>query len=205
MQNAYKDYRHASEALDSADRLMDESPDGERSTLSMIETRQRATFERYLEARMEYLESRFDDWTRPGGMPPEDPEDDSHRFVTHRKPLVAILAIALLGTTAFSAVRARRQIRNLEASRDELRASLKQTRDVLQVLANRVDTWQAPQPVSVHQVSLPTARPARSRTVAPKAAVRKATDRRQPAAHAPQKNVAGARTYQDRRHARRPS
>jgi hypothetical protein len=62
MQSAYAEYGRASEALEPTV----DSSNGERSRLITLEGQQRVAFERYLEARMEFLEFRFDQSDRLG-------------------------------------------------------------------------------------------------------------------------------------------
>src|SRR5215471_3367774 len=56
LQSAYVEYKHASEALESYDQSTDESPSREVLRLAMLEGQQRLAFERYVEAKMEFLE-----------------------------------------------------------------------------------------------------------------------------------------------------
>src|SRR4030095_1509812 len=66
MQSAYTEYRRASEALECSPEFADDSPTSPGLRLSMLEGQQRVAFERYLEARMEFAESRFDRRGWPG-------------------------------------------------------------------------------------------------------------------------------------------
>lgn len=65
MQSAYAEYRGASEALDCTRQSANESSTNERSPATIAVDRQRVAFECYFEARMEFLESRFDESNRP--------------------------------------------------------------------------------------------------------------------------------------------
>ena len=65
MQSAYAEYRGASEALDCTRQSANESSTNERSLLAIAVDQQRVAFERYFEARMEFLEFRFDESNRP--------------------------------------------------------------------------------------------------------------------------------------------
>jgi hypothetical protein len=179
MQSAYVEYQRASEALESP-WPSDEDPQG---ALTPLAGRQRVAFERYLEARMEFLEGRYDDSYPPGP-----------RFaVKNVRPYVWVLAALLLCTAAFAVVRTRNHIRDLEASRDDLQARLNQTRAGLEVLAQKVDTWQpAPAPPAIVQPA--PVRRTRTTTVRPKA-------KRPPMLRVQQKRIVHAEV--DRQHTRR--
>jgi hypothetical protein len=201
MQSAYQQYTRASEALEFS-AAPDDDPYGEERT--RLEAQQRLAFERYLESRMEFLESRFDE-TYPPGPRPALPET-APRFAFLSRPALCALAAVLLLTTAFSFARARSRIRDLEASRDDLRVRLQQTRDGLQALTQKVDTWEVPAPAPLRPamepvVKTPVAAPRRKPTT-----IRKTSGeaRRYRAGHPPQKNVPITQAA-DRRHVRRPS
>jgi hypothetical protein len=66
MQSAYAEYRGTSEALECARQSANESSINERSLLTIAVDRQRVAFECYFEARMEFLEFRFDESNRLG-------------------------------------------------------------------------------------------------------------------------------------------
>jgi len=66
MQSAHAEYRQASEALECIRRSSGDLSLDERARLTMLEGQQRIAFECYLEARMEFLEFRFDESNRLG-------------------------------------------------------------------------------------------------------------------------------------------
>ena len=66
MQSAYAEYRGSSEALECTRQSANESSTNERSLLTIAVDRQRVAFECYFEARMEFLEFRFDESNRLG-------------------------------------------------------------------------------------------------------------------------------------------
>jgi hypothetical protein len=221
MQSAYAEYKRASEALECTHPPAEDSSAGQPSPLAALEGQQRAAFERYLEARMEFLEFRFDKSGRQSAdvmtVPMRDTEDSrigSWMAFVKGRPVLQILAVILLCTTAFSLVREQKHVSDLEAARDELRATLNQTRDGLQQLAQKMDAWGPPQHTAIQPVEHPPRLPARRvHAATPRAAVRKplgeAKWRHQTALHA-QKQVAssqgvGARTYSERRRTRKPS
>jgi hypothetical protein len=155
MQSAYAEYTRASEALECTHQSADDSSTTERLQLIMLEGKQRVAFERYLETRMEFLECRFDESNRPCAALTIDAEDSwfgSRLAFVKPRPLLEILAVILLCTIAFSLVREKQHLRNLEASRDELQATLKETRTQLQSLGQRVDAGKPPQHSVIHQV-----------------------------------------------------
>jgi len=107
----------------------------------MLEGKQRVAFERYLEARMEFLECRFDESNLPGAdLPEEAGLGTGSRFAFAKtRPFLEVLAVILLCTTAFSLVREKQQLRKLETSRDGLQAALNETRDEVRILGQKVD------------------------------------------------------------------
>ena len=141
MQSAYSEYTRASEVLECTHQSTDGSSTSERLQLTMLEGKQRVAFERYLEARMEFLECRFDE----SNLPPADlPEEavlgtSSRLAFAKTRPFLEVLAVILLCTTAFSLVREKQQLRKLETSRDGLQAALNETRDEVRLLGQKVD------------------------------------------------------------------
>jgi hypothetical protein len=194
MQSAYAEYQRASEALQPADELADEQ-----LPFPTLEDRQRHAFERYMESRMEFLECRFDQSNPPGALPAAPP----WRAFVPRGPVLPILAAFLVCTVGFAWIRERRQVRALEASRDELRAELSQTRTGLRMLAEKMDAWTPPiiQPVA----QIPAAPPVRS--AAPRAATVKqhapVRRKRQPGEGVP-KNGSASRSMRARVYPERP-
>ena len=149
MQSAYLEYRQASYALECTRGTTEELSAAERVSLMILEGRQRVTFERYLEARMGFLEFHCDQFRRPDGAFYDSngahalagrADEARGRFLPAGfRPVLEIIAVALLCTTSFSLVREQKHVRGLEASRDELRATLQQTREGLQILGKRLE------------------------------------------------------------------
>jgi hypothetical protein len=165
MQSAYAEYTHASEALECTHHSADDSSTSERLQFAMLEGRQRVTFERYLESRMEFLEFRFDESNRPAGAPVIDgecsPAVSRFAFVKAR-PFLEILAVILLCATAFSLVREKQHLRNLESSREELQTALVKTRTEIQLLGQKMDALKpATQISAIHAVEHATHSPSR--------------------------------------------
>jgi hypothetical protein len=107
--------------------------------LTLLEARGLA-FERYMEARMEFLELRMDRCNPPAISPSNDETRSviDAWFVPYRRFLPIALA-GMLGIAVFALAVERRQVHDLEAARDELRVSLDQTRAGLQALAKKPD------------------------------------------------------------------
>lgn len=147
MQAAYAEYRRASDALASSDQSTEDF-----STWKNLEAQRRAAFEEYLEARMAYLESRFDEANSAGTDPAEVPTRDRSTLASRlgrRGLLVLALAIGVVGLTAYSAIRAQKRVRDLEASRDSLRAELSTARSDIQRVAAQMDVSKPAQPSAV--------------------------------------------------------
>jgi len=200
MQSAYAEYRRASEVLDDKRQSADDT--NERLKLPVLEGQQWLAFERYFDTRMEFLEARFDESHRPDAGPAvqspaldTEPAAGSWFGLINYKSVLQILAIVLLGTMAFTLLGEQKRVRELEASRDELQATLNQTRDGLRLLGQKLDAWGAPQHSGLEQVEHRVPAPARR---AP-AATHRATGRRpqgwrrQPGMHAQQKPIAAKR------------
>jgi hypothetical protein len=142
MQSAYAEYTQASEVLECTHQSTDDSSTSERLQLTMLEGKQRVAFERYLEARMGFLECRFDESNQPGAAPPAEAGyfgTGSRLAFAKTRPFLEVLAVILLCTTAFSLVREKQQLRKLETSRDGLQAALNETRDEVRLLGQKVD------------------------------------------------------------------
>jgi hypothetical protein len=155
MKSAYAEYMRASEALDCTTQVSDAQLIGENSPMSRLGVQQRVAFERYLEARMEFLEFQYDARNRRSVDSVEPPRRrigflgiDS-RFANCGWTLRA-LAIILLITMASLLVREQKHMRHLELAYNELRASLTETRGGSQVFAKKVDD-RAPAPTSTIQ------------------------------------------------------
>jgi hypothetical protein len=195
MQSAYVEYTRATEALADA-------PGGERERL---EDRRRLAFERYMETRIEFLESRFDECYPPGTQLPQ-PVQRTAPPAAHAtwigstwigSPALCILILVLTSVAAFSFARTRNHVRELEASRDDLRARLNQTSDGLQSLAQKLNASTLPSPPPIQQVDAPAPAPP------PRAAVRKRPAakqlKRHPVRRIPARTVLTTQTHWRRR------
>ena len=184
MQSAYLEYRQASDALESACASGDEMSVGVHTRMMLVEGQQRVTFERYFEARMGFLEFQIDQISRPdstsGGV--DTGAASAERSCEPRrvgfwylpggfKPVVEILAIVLVSATAFSLVREQKHVRDLQASSDELRTTLNQTRDGLQRLGRSMVL--AATPAIQNSTDTPLAMDQREPVAAPDFGVRK--------------------------------
>jgi hypothetical protein len=196
MQSAYAEYRRASKALESGQQPEDDSSAGECLPLTVLEGQQRVAFEHYVEARLEFLESQFDERNRPDAvLADRDTEYSgiaSWLAVANRKPVWQILAVLLLCTTTFSLVRKEKQVRDLEATGGELRATLNQTRDELQLLGRKLEAEGFPEQSAIQQVERTTSAPAgwRSTTTPRAAAENQGQPRHHPALRDQPKQVA---------------
>lgn len=152
MQSAYGAYKRSSEALECTRRTGDDPTASEQVRLMMLEGQQRLAFERYMEARIAFLESRFDELNRAGAAPGEvDPASDGWGGIEGEsnvkawlsrisgRPVLQTLGVVLLCTMAFSLMRQQIRIRGLEAGRDDLRAALLSTSQEVQQLRQRLD------------------------------------------------------------------
>jgi hypothetical protein len=198
MQSAYDEYRRASEALEPPNHRFDDEPqDGDVLPFANLEDRQRVAFERYLESRMEFLEARFDETNPPRGPRREEPTVEAPKLFAGG-PVLPIVAFVLVCITAFAWGSERRHAREMQASRDELRAALTQTRNDLRQLAEKVDAQPAAQAAPV-------------RIAQPRSIAHRPPRRRAPAAipvrqHIPQRNVAaGPDAHRARRAANSPT
>ncbi len=150
MQSAYEEYKRASQPFEYEHPGADRPGAEDDSQLPVSEGRHRVAFERYLEARMQFLECRFDRSYPPNGPLADRPapvaEDRAEgRWGTlgRYKPLLQVLAFALLCTTATSLVQEQKRVRGLETASDELRETLKQTRGEVQLLNRRFDAQES--------------------------------------------------------------
>jgi hypothetical protein len=195
MQSAYAEYRRASEELECTRQSADDTH--ERLRLPVLEGQQWSAFERYLESRMEFLEARFDEINPPGAPTAPPPMHDSSysgvsswfALINYRSVL-QVLGIVLLGTMVFALLGEQKRVRDLEASRDELQATLNQTRDGLRLLGQKLDSWGQPQHSGVQQVEHAVRAPARRGPPTPRASGRRPGWRRMSGLHVPQKPIA---------------
>jgi hypothetical protein len=166
MQSAYKEYRRTSAELESAHRSLDGASTIEHLGLAILDGQQRSAFEQYVEARLAFLEIRFDEMYRPPAP------QGRVRLLSGGHPALQILAVILLCATAFSVVRQQIHVRDLESARDADRAALNQTREALSALAQRPAV---PQVQQVQQVEQGPTAPAQNAFRATPANVQKRT------------------------------
>jgi hypothetical protein len=148
MQSAYAEYRRSSEALASTRQPDDEQVNEGCLRLNMLEADQRVAFERYMDARISFLESRFDEFNKPDVCPPDKamdpaaPEGGSRLkawfSMANVRPVLQTLAVLLLCTTAFSLILEQARIRDLEQDREGLRQAILRTTQELQMLRQKV-------------------------------------------------------------------
>jgi hypothetical protein len=150
MQTAYEEYCIATKALESAFQA-DESSTIEQLRFRMAADQQRIAFERYVDGRMAFLEYQFDKIHGPGACrisltDQAQPLGMRARFGTPLwKLLLGASAVALMCITAFSSFREHEHVRDLEASHDELRAMLSNTRDGLRTIRQKLDVAGLPE------------------------------------------------------------
>lgn len=171
MQSAYTDYMRTSDALECTYESADGLPVSDRVRAMILEGRHRAAFERYMEARLAFLESEFDEISQPedGTAAPGFTQRwrlwggegrSGWRSLVNSRLLLETLAIILLCTTAFSLVRAQKHMRDLETARQGLETELKQTRDGLQTLSQKVNSLGSSQlPSTARAKNAPDSKP----------------------------------------------
>jgi hypothetical protein len=162
MQSAYEEYMRASEVFENTRELTRDLTDLGRYELTLLDGR-RDAFERYLEARMEFLECRFDEGYRREAAMASRPTRETGglrtvSLVAGPKWLIPVLAVGILSATVFSFVREHKHVRDLDLARDQLRASLSDTREQLQLLTEKLDARESTERSAVRQVE-PTAEP----------------------------------------------
>jgi len=177
MQSAYAEYQRASEACGSTVQFADDSIPSARIRLTMLDGKQRA-FERYLEARMEFLEFQFDGSKLPPAAPSERDTEaskvSSWSVFANYMPVLQMLGVILLCTTAFSLVREQKHLRDLEAIRSQRWATLSQPRDGVALYGHRLDIGLAPQQAAIRDVGQTPLGPAlRKPTTTPQATARR--------------------------------
>lgn len=179
MQSAYADYRNASQALEKENSWADDSSGGEPELSVSLEAKQRAAFERYLEARMAYLEFRFDQCdprfnsrselsvarTRPVGAAAFFREPFWRSLAAWKFSLPVILAV-MLCAMAVSIVGLERQLRDLENGRQEFGATLERTSDMLRLLGRRLESGEIAQYSAVREVKQVSPAPASGKPAA---------------------------------------
>ena len=155
MQSAYAEYLRVSEVFESSRESTRDSADPGRSDLTLLGSR-RDAFERYLEARLEYLERRYDEgYRRETGGP-----RTVSRLVSPKWPAIPVLVVGILSVMLFSFVREQKHLRDLDSARDQFRASLSNTREELLSLAKRLDTRESIERSAVREVENTTQPPA---------------------------------------------
>ena len=159
MQSSYAEYMRASEVFENSRALTLDSADPGRCDLTLLDCR-RDAFERYLEARMEYLERRYDEGYRREAAMVSRPTRETgglrtvSRLASLKWPIIPVLVVGILGVTAFSFVRDQKHVRDLDSARDQLRAILSDTREELLslALAKKLDARESTGRSAVRQV-----------------------------------------------------
>jgi hypothetical protein len=159
MQSAYADYLRASEVFENSRESTRDSADQGRCDLTLLDCR-RDAFERYLEARMDYLERRYDESYRRDAAMVSRPTRDTgglgiiSRLAGPKWPIIPVLVVGILSVTVtvFSFVREQKHVRDLDSARGQIRASLSDTREELQSLAKKLDAWESTEHSAVRQV-----------------------------------------------------
>lgn len=205
MQSAYAEYRRSSEALECTRQTPDDSLATEQVRLTMLEGQQRLAFERYIDARIAFLESRFDEVNRPDGVPGaapgapaaadgnmEESKVKAWLSIASSRPALQTLAVMLLCTTALSLMRQQTRIRNLETERDELRSALLRTGHEVQQLRDRLDNSSPSSPLSKHIQKAPAAPEPLQPFMVPKRAKRHVPAQRNVAQQEPSRQAAKA-------------
>jgi len=144
MQSAFAEYIRVSEIVKNSREWTRDSADPGCRDLTLLDWRQDA-FERYLEARMEYLERQYDEgrWREAAMASCPTPETARLRTVSRlfgpKWPIIAVLVVGMLSVTMFSFVREQKHVRDLDSVRDQLRAALSDTHEEFQLLAKKLD------------------------------------------------------------------
>jgi hypothetical protein len=161
MQMAFAEYMRASELFENSQELTCDLA-GQRSESTLLDHR-RDAFERYLEARMEFLEGRFDEGYRREAAMASRPTRAMGGLRTvsrlaYPKWLIPLVAAGILSATVFSFAREQKHVRDLELARDQLRAGLSGTRDELRLLSEKLDARASTERLAVCQIE-PAAQP----------------------------------------------
>jgi hypothetical protein len=154
MQSAYAEYTRASEVFENSRELTGDATSPGRSE-TLLDGR-RDAFERYLESRIEFLECRFDEGYRRDAAMVSRPTRETGELGTVSllagpKWLIPVLA-GILSVTVFAFVREHQHVRDLESAHDQLRASLSDTREQLQLVTKKLDVRESTEPSAVRQV-----------------------------------------------------
>ena len=159
MQSAYEEYRIASEALQLSQQSADESSTGERLRLIIAAQEQRAAFEGYVHARMAFLEYQFDEVHGPGACKMPLVHRARHSGIlawlrySRLRPVLETVAVVLMCLTMFCLLREQKRVRELAASSDQLRATLRETREGLQAVRQKLDFAVLPHHAAVQQTA----------------------------------------------------
>jgi hypothetical protein len=156
MQSAYAEYLRASEVFENSRELIRDSAEPGRCELTLMESR-RDAFERYLEARMDFLDRQFDEGYRretatDSGAAGQTGGLSTIARLAGQKWLIPVLAAGILSVSVFSFVREQKHVRDLDSARDQLQASLSDTREELQVLAKELDARESVERSTVQRV-----------------------------------------------------
>src|SRR5215471_2973115 len=146
MKSAYTEYRRASEELEYCRRVAKDMPGITSREPALLESR-RDAFEQYLEARLEFLETQFDETLPKEGGPVSmgGSQGPGLRPAVLRR-LLPGLTIGLFVITVISLARTEKHARDVSAVRDELRFTLSENREHLQALAQKLDALEPPEP-----------------------------------------------------------
>ncbi len=145
MQSAYKEYRRASDVLESVDESIADSATEELVRLGVLERQQRVAFERYVEARVDYLEFQYDTSYRLRAAQSASSPFDAAKWILPGIAFIVLCAMALW------LIREHNRLQSLEVARDELRVALHKTRAEIQ-FTPRPD---APRPLPTPPVAAP--------------------------------------------------
>ncbi len=194
MQSAYAEYRRASEVLECTQQSTDD-PNCGHVRLALLEGRHRTALETYLEARMEFLEFRFDEFNRAIGSPPasslrygEDSAIPGWLAFINRRPVLGILTGVLFCTIAFSLARESKHVRDLDAAYGQLRATVNQTRDGLEALRKKLEAA----PASAQSSAIPQEQQMKYPATPP---VQPSAAKRPPAPKSQHQNVGVGKSY----------
>jgi hypothetical protein len=160
MQAAYAEYLRASEVFENGRELARDSAEQGCFELTLLDCR-RDAFERYLEARLEYLENRFDQGYRREAAPAPRPSGETGGLRAFFRPagpkwLMAVLAAGILSVIVFSLVREQKHARELDWALAQLRANASNAGDHLQLPAKELE---AKGPTEPSAAAAPTAQP----------------------------------------------
>ena len=167
MKSAYAAYRCASEELASIHQSADDLFTSESARLWTLDARQRLAFERYLEARMEFLEFRCDERNGPGGDLVDAPAENrgfwgiDSRFVSSGW-IPPVLAMMLLCATTPFLIRQQQHVHDLQLVCDELRATLSETHRTIETLTKEVNDRGPNQHSDIQQINHTASPPART-------------------------------------------